>query len=75
MTKTNTSQTDKSQKITALSLKIEAGKASAEELASDITTANEFSAALTKHMGEAAEIRAAGKQENSVAIKDPLSAR
>lgn len=67
--------TDKNEKITALSLKIEAGKASAQELATEITTANEMVATLTAHMAEAEEIRTAGKDENELAIKDAKEAQ
>jgi len=75
MSKTNASKTYKSEKITALSLKIEAGKASAEELATEITEANDMVATLTAHLAEAADIRAAGKEENAVAIKDAKAAQ
>jgi hypothetical protein len=75
MSKTNTSMTDKSEKITALTLKIEAGRASAEALTNEIKTANEMVATLTEHMAEAADIRASGKAENAVAIKDAADAQ
>mmetsp|Transcript_98846 Transcript_98846/g.316900 ORF Transcript_98846/g.316900 Transcript_98846/m.316900 type:complete len:714 (-) Transcript_98846:92-2233(-) len=75
LAKTNTSIEDKDAKLTELGLKIEADKATVEELASEITAADDKVAEITKFVQEATEVRTDGKTENEIAIKDAKDAQ
>eukprot|EP00928_Gymnodinium_smaydae_P015529 TRINITY_DN15746_c0_g3_i1.p1 TRINITY_DN15746_c0_g3~~TRINITY_DN15746_c0_g3_i1.p1 ORF type:complete len:758 (+),score=191.18 TRINITY_DN15746_c0_g3_i1:71-2275(+) len=75
MGKTNASQMEKTEKINALTLKIDEATASVQQMANDIKDANDMVAKLEAHIAEATEIREAGKHENSLAVKDAKSAQ
>jgi len=73
--KTNTSKTDKEDKIAELTAKINAGVGKSTLLGEDISEANSKISDITGHMAQAADIRKIGKEENRLAIKDSEDAQ
>jgi DNA repair exonuclease SbcCD ATPase subunit len=73
--KTDTSISDKKDKITELSAKIDDAQATVNKLTEDIKEANEMVAKIVSFMNEATEIRKVGKKENTLAIKDAEDAQ
>merc|ERR1712039_102813 len=67
--KTETSISDKADKIRELDAKIREAAARMSELTEEIKVDNERVADITKHMADSEEIRAAGKEENRVSVK------
>jgi hypothetical protein len=75
MSKSNTSQEDKSDTIKGLDAKIKDAKANSDEMALEIKDLGEKVAKLTEYMGEATEVRQEGKKENAAAMKDAKDAQ
>lgn len=75
LSKTAAAIQDKSDKLTELGLKINAATARASSLASEIEDAETMIADITSHVREATEIRATGKEENALALKDAQDAQ
>jgi hypothetical protein len=75
ISKTNTSRSQKEDKVEELTGKIDLADAHAAQLTEDITAADEMVAKITAFVAEATEIRKVGKQENAVAIKDAQDAQ
>jgi len=73
--KTETSISDKDDKVVELSAKINDAQATVSVLTEDIKAANEMVAKIIAFETEATEIRKIGKQENALAIKDSESAQ
>ena len=73
--KTETSKTDKEDKLEDLDSKLDAAKALVGELTQKITEADEMVADLTAFMKESTETRTIGKKENMAAIKDSRAAQ
>merc|ERR1719356_1066085 len=73
--KTDASLADKEDKIAELQAKIDESEAYTQQLAEEITAANEMVAKIEMHMKESAEIREIGKKENAVATKDAQDAQ
>jgi len=75
LSKTDTSITDKTDKVDELTSKINDAKATVNELTEEIKDANEMVSKIFTFMNEASEIRKTGKMENDLAIKDSESAQ
>merc|ERR1712039_761061 len=75
LNKTDTSISDKADKIKELTAKIEAAVARMAELTEEIKGDNERIAIISKHMADSEEIRATGKEENRVSVKDAQDAQ
>merc|ERR1712151_498169 len=75
ISKTNTSRTNKEEKIDELTKKIEAAAATVAELTQDIADANEMIDKINSFIKESKEIRATGKKENTAAIEDAQQAQ
>jgi chromosome segregation ATPase len=75
ISKTETSKSDKTDKISELSAKIEEGNADVVALTSEIEAADKMVAEIKKFQAEATQIRNAGKRENQLAIKDAAEAQ
>merc|ERR1719240_2120852 len=65
LSKTNTSKTDKGEKISGLSMKIESAEAKIQELVTQVKENSEIIAKITAFTAEATEIRQVGKKENA----------
>merc|ERR1719326_1994841 len=75
ISKTETSRSNKEEKIDELTKKIEAATATVAELTEDIADANEMIDKINAFMAESKEIRDIGKKENAAAIKDAQQAQ
>jgi len=75
VSKTNTSRTQKEEKVEELTAKIDELDAHAAQLTEDIAAADEMVAKITAFVAEATEIRKIGKHENDLAIKDAQDAQ
>jgi len=75
ISQTNTSRTQKEEKIEELDTKIEGLSTSIQKLTMDIEAADEMVAKITSFMEEATEIRTVGKEENAKALKDAQDAQ
>jgi hypothetical protein len=75
MSKTNTSKVEKEDKITMLDAKISNLEAKVQKLALEIVDADEMVAKIGSFVEEATAIRATGKDENKLALKDAESAQ
>jgi len=75
MSKTNTSKVEKEDKITMLDAKISNLEAKVQKLALEIVDADEMVAKIGSFVEEATAIRATGKEENELALKDAESAQ
>jgi chromosome segregation ATPase len=75
ISKTNTSRSDKENKVEELTAKIDEADAHAGQLTEDITAADEMVAKITAFVAEATEIRKVGKKENALAMKDAQDAQ
>jgi len=75
LAKTNSSISDKKDKVEELSLKIEDAQARAAKLADEVRDADEMVGQIQAHMQEATEIREIGKKENKLAVKDSEDAQ
>jgi hypothetical protein len=75
MSRTNTTKTEKEEKIERLTLKIEDQEASIEALKNEIREASDMVATIDEHVAEATEIREEGKRENKEALDDSKSAQ
>lgn len=73
--KTDTSISDKTDKVDELSAKIDDAQATVSLLTEEIKSANEMVSKIIAFVNEATEIRKVGKQENALAIKDSESAQ
>lgn len=73
--KTDTSISDKKDKVEELSAKIEDAEATVNKLTEDIKDANTMISKIVSFMNEASEIRKVGKKENALAIKDSEDAQ
>lgn len=73
--KTNTSKSDKEDKIEELRLRIEKGKGKAQQLTMETKAAQDMLAQIAGFVAEATEIRQVGKQENAEALKDAQQAQ
>jgi DNA repair exonuclease SbcCD ATPase subunit len=70
LNKTQASLDNKQDKMDELTAKMDDYKATVAELTEEIKAANIMISEITSFMGEANEIREAGKKENAVALKD-----
>jgi len=68
--KSDKSESDKKDRISDLSKRIDSENAKVAVLTDDISDADKMVADITAFMEEATEIRTAGKQENKISIKD-----
>merc|ERR1719221_1702836 len=75
ISKTNTSRSNKEDKIEELTSKIEAAAATVADLTQDIADATEMIDKINAFVAESKEIRATGKRENTAAIKDAQQAQ
>jgi len=75
ISKTETSRTNKEEKVDELTKKIEAAAATVAELTEDIADANEMIDKINAFIKESTEIRATGKKENTAAIEDAQQAQ
>jgi len=75
ISKTESSITDKKDKVDELNLKIEDAQARAAKLAEEVRDADAMVLKIVEHMKEATEIREIGKEENKLAIKDAEDAQ
>jgi len=75
LSKTNTSMTDKEEKVAELKAKIDSAEAKVASLTSDIEDAETMVSDLTTFMKESTEIREEGKKENKKALKDAQDAQ
>jgi hypothetical protein len=73
--KTNTSATNKEEKIAELDTKIEEAKAKTALLTEEIAAAEKMVADLQEYMDTATKVREAGKKENAEAEKDAKGAQ
>merc|ERR1719375_2819780 len=73
--KTNTSKTNKEEKIEELTAKIDAATANIQKLAEDIKEAQQMVSDIDAHVQKATEIREIGKKENALALKDSQDAQ
>jgi len=73
--KSETMKEDKEDKIDDLNAEIKVENAAVQKLTSEIKDANQMISDIKGFMGEATEIRATGKQENALAIKDSKDAQ
>jgi hypothetical protein len=73
--KTETMQSDKTDKIAELKTEIDVQTATVSKLTDEITTANTMISDIVKFLKEATEIRQTGKKENALAIKDSQAAQ
>lgn len=73
--KTKASITDKNEKITFLTAKIDEATARSADLAEEIADANAMVTKITADEKEATEIRRIGREENAAAIKDATDAQ
>jgi len=70
-----TSRDDKAAKVKSLAAAIKKGKSDSDALVLKVKSLDEKVVKLTKFMSDAAEVRAEGKNENKVAIKDAEEAQ
>jgi len=75
LSKTNTSMTDKEEKVAELKAKIDSAEAKVASLTSDIEDAETMVSDLTTFIKESTEIREEGKKENKKALKDAQDAQ
>jgi len=75
LSKTDTSISDKTDKVADLVAKINDGDATVSSLTEDIKDANLMVSKIVTFMNEASEIRKIGKKENALAIKDSEAAQ
>merc|ERR1719326_648218 len=75
ISKTETSRSNKEEKIDELTKKIEAAEATVQELTDDIADADEMIDKINAFIKESTEIRATGKKENTAAIEDAQQAQ
>jgi hypothetical protein len=75
VSKTETSLSNKQDKMDELDAKINEGKARVATLTTEIQEADTMMKDIRAYQAEATEIRQAGKQENELAIKDAVSAQ
>jgi len=75
ISKTKTSQGDKTDKVAELAAKIKEANANVVSLTSEIQAAQKMIADITKFQKDATEIRNAGKKENKLAITDAVAAQ
>mmetsp|Transcript_71638 Transcript_71638/g.192921 ORF Transcript_71638/g.192921 Transcript_71638/m.192921 type:complete len:709 (+) Transcript_71638:65-2191(+) len=75
ISKTESSITDKKDKVDELNLKIEDAQARAAKLAEEVRDADAMVLKIVEHMKEATEIREIGKKENKLAVKDSEDAQ
>jgi len=75
LSKSNISKVDKEGKIASLDAKLADAKATIQQLAGEITNADDMVAKITAHMEKATEIRQVGKAENKAAVKDAKDAQ
>merc|ERR1740127_195444 len=75
LSKTNASIVDKQEKSDKLNADIDAEVAAVQQLSEEIKAADEMVADIVSHMKMAAEIRAVGKKENALAVKDAEEAQ
>jgi len=75
ISKTETSQKNKKEKIEELTTKIDAAQATVTELTEDIAAATEMLAKIAEFVEESTEIREIGKKENAKAVADAEAAQ
>jgi len=75
LSESETSKENKEEKMKELEAKIEEAKAKIQKLTEAIEDANDMVEKITSHVEEATEIRAVGKEENKVSIKDAQAAQ
>merc|ERR1719321_2158765 len=73
--KTNTSKTNKEEKIEELTAQIDSATANIQKLAEDIKEAQQMVSDIDAHVQKATEIREIGKKENALALKDSQDAQ
>jgi len=73
--KSEDSKDNKEERIKELKAKIEAGKATSDELADEIDDAEKMVEKIDKHVKEAKEIRDESKKENKEVMKDAQAAQ
>jgi len=73
--KSETMKEDKEDKIDDLNAEIKVETAAVGKLTSEITDANTMISDIVSHLKEATEIRATGKTENALAVKDAKAAQ
>jgi len=75
LSESETSKENKEEKMKELEAKIEEAKAKIQKLTEAIQDANDMVDKITSHVEEATEIRAVGKEENKLSIKDAQAAQ
>merc|ERR1712232_607671 len=75
ISKTETSRTNKEEKIDELTKKIDAAQATVVELTNDVAAANAMIAKIEEFVAESKEIREIGRKENAAALKDSQTAQ